>query len=173
MEIRKIEVGLLNENCYILCNNEKALIIDPGDDASKIKKEIKEKVVGILITHYHFDHIGALKELKEIYNAPVYDYSNLKEGINIIDEFNFNAIYVPGHKEDLVAYLFDNNLFCGDFIFANAIGRWDLKGGSFPQMQNSIKKILKYNDNIIIYPGHGPSTTLKEEKENLIKYIKE
>ena len=65
----------------------------------------------------------------------------------------------------------DNNLFCGDFIFENGIGRFDLEGGNFNDMQKSILKILKYDPSITIYPGHGDPTTLKKEISNLKNYV--
>ena len=65
MNIKRVVVGSLEENCYIVEKNNKCIIIDPGDEADKIISNITCEVVGILITHYHFDHIGALDELKE------------------------------------------------------------------------------------------------------------
>ena len=171
MEIKTIVVGPLQTNCYILTKNNQTLIIDPGDEPNKIINEINKEVIGILITHYHFDHIGALNTIKEKYNYPVYDISNLKEDINTIGPFSFKVIKTPGHKSDLVSYLFDKNLFCGDFIFKGSIGRYDLPSGNFQEMQKSISQIIKYDQDIIIYPGHGPKTTLKEEINNLISYL--
>lgn len=171
MNIKIVKVGYLQTNCYILENDKECLIIDPGDEPSKIIDNISKKVVGILITHYHFDHIGALEELKINYNCNVYDRNNLKEGINKISSFTLETIYTPGHKDDNISFLFDNNLFCGDFIFEGTIGRTDLPTGSLKEMKSSINKILKYDSNIIIYPGHGNKTTLKKEINNLNKYI--
>lgn len=71
----------------------------------------------------------------------------------------------------MVSYLFENNLFCGDFIFKGSIGRCDLPSGNFQEMQKSIAQIIKYDQDIIIYPGHGSKTTLKEEINNLISYL--
>ena len=69
MNIKRLVVGELRENCYIISKDNKAMIIDPGDEAEKIKDACKDyEVVGILVTHYHFDHIGALKELEDYYH---------------------------------------------------------------------------------------------------------
>ena len=87
MEIKTVVVGPLQTNCYILTKNNQTLIIDPGDEPNKIINEINQEVIGILITHYHFDHIGALTTIKEKYNCPVYDISNLKEDINTIGSY--------------------------------------------------------------------------------------
>ncbi len=172
MEIKKLKLGILNTNCYIISQNNKSLIIDPADNEEEILKNTPYEIAGIIITHYHFDHIGALSKLKEILSCPIYDYQTLKEGINTINGFTFEMIKTKGHKEDLISVLFNNHLFCGDFIFKESIGRTDLEGGSFKDMQKSIEKILTYNENIIIHPGHGLDTTLKEEKPNLLSYLK-
>lgn len=174
MKIDVIRVGELECNCYLLSIGNKALVIDPGDDADKIISKIGDKVlVGIIITHYHFDHIGALEELKNKYNAIVYDNKNTIEGDNKIDVFNFEVIYTPGHKEDLITIYFkDNNcMFCGDFIFKDSIGRCDLPGGNINKMIDSIAKIKKYDKEILIYPGHGESTTLGYEINNNMYFL--
>lgn len=166
MEIKNVIVGPLETNCYLLIENQNCLVIDPGEEADLIKKAIGDKkVVGIIITHYHFDHIGALEELKYKYQTDVYDFHNLKEGKNQIENFTFEVLFTPGHKEDSISLLFDKNMFVGDFIFQNSIGRTDLEGGNFEEMKESIQKLKTYPDDITLYPGHGPKTTLKEEKE--------
>ena len=82
MDIKYIKTGYLEENCYILSMGNDSLVIDPGDEADKIISEIGHKnVLGILITHYHFDHIGALEELEKKYNSVIIDYENRKEKI--------------------------------------------------------------------------------------------
>lgn len=170
MKITKLIVGPIQTNCYLLEKENQVLIIDPGEEAEKIKREINfKKVIGIVITHYHFDHIGALDILKEYYQVPVYDYKTLKEGQNHIGPFTFEMIFTPGHKEDLISIYFKEEqiMFVGDFIFANSIGRIDLPGGDFKEMLKSLDKIKKYPGKTKIYPGHGNSTTLeKEQREN-------
>ena len=169
MKIDKVAVGYLQCNCYILDIDNHVLIIDPGDDVDKIIKKIGDrKVIGIIITHHHFDHDGGVPTLLDKYKVNVYDRDNLSEGNNKIDKFNFEVIYTPGHKEDLITIYFkkDKCMFCGDFIFRDCIGRCDLKGGNVSDMMISIDKIKKYDNNITIYPGHGPSTTLGYEINN-------
>lgn len=173
MKIEKIAVGYLKCNCYILDINGEILIIDPGDEEDKIIKLINNrKVVGIIITHYHFDHIGALDNIKEKYHTKVYDKSNLIEGDNQIANFNFDVIYTPGHKEDAITVYFkkDKVMFTGDFIFKDSIGRCDLLGGNTTDMIKSINKIKKYDKDIIIYPGHGEQTTLGYEINNNVYF---
>lgn len=172
MQIKKVETGYLKENCYVISIDDACLVIDPGDDFDKIKNIIgNKKVLAVLITHYHFDHIGALNDVVKEYNPIVIDYKNDKD--QIIGPFKFEIIDTKGHKEDSVSYYFkkDKIMFVGDFLFKKAIGRCDLKGGNVNDMIKSIEKIKKYDKDIVIYPGHGSSTTLERElNENL--YLK-
>ena len=165
MNIKKVVVGSLEENCYILEKDNKCIIIDPGDEANKIISNIKYPVVGILITHYHFDHIGALNELKEKYN--------IIENIYDIDGFSFEVINTPGHTSDSKTYYFkeDKIMFVGDFIFKNGIGRMDLPTGNKNEMITSLEKIFKYPLETIIYPGHGDISNLKDELINIDRFI--
>ena len=165
MEIKKVIVGPLETNCYILKNNNECLVIDPGADFPKIKKEIGEnKVVGCLVTHFHQDHIEALEELLSYYNVEINNINN--------NNFNFIMLETPGHTFDSRTFYFPKEkiMFCGDFLLKNGIGRTDL-GGNQKDMINSLHEIEKYDDEITIYPGHGPSTTLGQEKRNFSLYI--
>ena len=165
MDIETIVVGPLETNCYIITKDNKCLIVDPGDESNKIIKAIdKKEVLGILLTHSHFDHIGALNEIKDYYNVLVYDYNNEK---NIeIGPFNFEIIDTKGHKEDSITFYFEEDkvMFTGDFLFKGSIGRMDLEGGNEFEMDKSINLIKTYPDDITIYPGHGPKTNLLYEK---------
>ena len=171
MIIKRVIVGSLETNCYILERDNECLIIDPGDEFNKISDNIDKKVVGILLTHRHFDHIGALDELTKCYGVNAFDKSNLKEGLNEIGAFEFNVVYNPGHTEDSISFIFNDIMFSGDFIFKETIGRWDL-GGNIKDMKNSIINILKSNINYKIYPGHGDITFLDDEREMLKYYLK-
>lgn len=172
MQINRVVVGPLETNCYILIKDNKCLVIDPGDEIDKIKKVINnDNVVGVLITHNHFDHVGALSYFdKDI----VYDISNLEEKEYKIKDFKFNVVYTKGHTSDSISFYFEeiNSLFCGDFIFKDTIGRCDLPTGDISIMRGSISKIKTYPKDMIIYPGHGDSTILDYEINNNI-YFKE
>lgn len=172
MNIKCVKTGFLEENCYILEKNNKYLVIDPGDDFPLIKSNIKGEVLGILITHRHFDHIGALDDMIKEYNVPFYDRENMKEETYKIGDFSFKVIFNPGHSKDSITYYFYKQkvMFTGDFIFYNDIGRCDLEGGSFSEMKESIEKIKKYDPDTIIYPGHGKSTKISLEKEKNIYF---
>ena len=173
MEIERVIVGRIECNCYILSKRNKVLVIDPGDEFKKIDKVINGRsVVGIIITHYHFDHIGAIDDIIKKYKCKVYDKSNLSLGENKISCFNFSIIYTPGHKEDAITIYFKKEkvMFCGDFIFKDSIGRCDLEGGSIKEMMKSIDKIKKYDKDIVLYPGHGDETTLGYEINNNVYF---
>lgn len=165
MKVEKVVTGDLKENCYIVSIDNNALVIDPGDDIEKIKETINNKrVLGVLITHRHSDHIGALT----YFNNPIYEKNTLEEKEYIIDNFKFKVIFTPGHTSDSISYYFEeeNILFSGDFIFYKTIGRCDLPTGNYNTMKDSINKIKKYPPNMIIYPGHGRKTTLEYEIHN-------
>ena len=141
---------------------------------SKIKNMIgNREVIGIIITHNHFDHVGAVDELSYEYKVKIYDKNNMSEGENKIDKFKFNVIYTPGHKEDSITIYFkeDKCMFCGDFIFRNSIGRCDLPGGNISEMIKSIERIKKYDSDIVIYPGHGVDTTIGYEINNNMYFL--
>ena len=169
MIITRIEVGELQCNCNLLEKDNNCLIIDPGAEYSKIKKLIKDKkLIGILLTHHHYDHIGCVNNLIKDYNIPIYDNKTLKEGINQISTFTFNMLKTYGHTMDSISFYFQKEkiIFTGDFLFYNTIGRYDFPESNIEEMKKSIEKIKKYADNITIYPGHGPKTKLGIKKKN-------
>lgn len=164
MDIKVIKVGPLETNCYILTIENESIIIDPGDDFNKIKEAIgTNKVIGCLVTHFHQDHIEALEEVVSHYDVEI---NKPKYG-----KFNYEIIETPGHTFDSKTFYFKdiNTMFTGDFIFKSSIGRTDL-GGNDKDMIDSLEKIKQYDDDITIYPGHGPKTTLGQEKINFIFY---
>ena len=167
MNISKIVVGELQTNCYLIEKNNECLLIDPGAEYLKIKDFIRDKnVIGILITHSHFDHIGCVKDLVNDYNIPVYDDNNLKEGINHISTFNIAVIKTYGHTMDSISFYFKETkvMFTGDFLFYDTIGRCDFSESNYEELKKSIKKIKGYSNDIVVYPGHGIETTLGREK---------
>lgn len=169
MIIDKIVTGYLEENCYVLTINNCCLVIDPGDDYPIIKEKIGDKrVLAILLTHSHFDYIGAVSDIRKQFNVPVYFFDNLEEKEFNIGEFKFFTIYTPGHTNDSICFYFKDEkvMFTGDFLFKESVGRWDLETGSFEKLRNSINKIKKYDNDITIYPGHGASSTIGYEKDN-------
>ena len=168
MKIDVIKVGKLQCNCYLIDNGKEALLIDPGAELQKVKKLIEEKkVIGILLTHHHFDHIGCVADLVKEYQYSVYDRNNLQEGENKIGSFSFEVIYTFGHTMDSITYYFkeDNLMFTGDVLFLDTIGRCDFLESNYEEMKRSIQKIKLYPDDIVVYPGHGEPTNLGREKK--------
>ena len=166
MKIQTLVLGILDTNCYILKKDKCVLVIDPADNYEKIKEEIKNyNLVGVLITHHHFDHVGALSYFDK---NLIYDNNNLLEKEYELGPFKFNVIKTYGHTDDSLTYYFreDNVMFVGDFIFKESIGRCDLPTGNFNIMKKSIEKIKAYPDNVVLYPGHDEYTTLGYEKIN-------
>ena len=169
MEIIKVITGTLDENCYVLKENNTCLVVDPGDDYPKIKEVIGDnKVLGVLITHSHFDHIGALRNFLTKRSVKIFKRSNLEEKEYEIGDFKFKTILTPGHSKDSVTFYFEDDkvMFVGDFIFNESIGRCDLPGGNSKEMEESIKKIKTYPTDVKLYPGHYEETTLGYEIEN-------
>lgn len=170
MIIKRVIVGMLHTNCYILEKDGEALIVDPGDDFNLIKNSTNLNVVGILLTHKHFDHMGALNECINYYNVPLYSSETIDSNEITVGSFNFKVVDNFGHTMDSISFIFDDIMFSGDFVFEGAIGRVDF-GGDMNAMKESIKALLKSDINYTIYPGHGNKTKLDDEKNNLLKYI--
>ena len=159
MTVDKIKVGDLRTNCYIVTNNKKTIIIDPGDEAKKIIRACDGlNVVGVLVTHHHYDHVGALKEIEEYYNV---------KSSKQVDGFDFKIIKTPGHTMDSISFYFEKEhaLFSGDFLFYHTIGRTDLPTGSARLIGSSLSKLIALDDDIKVYPGHESITTLGREKK--------
>lgn len=175
MTIECVITGVLDENCYILKKDDKCIVIDPGDDYPKIKEQIGEcKVIGVLITHSHFDHVGALRNFLSKKSIKIFKKSMVHEGEYELGPFKFRCYFTPGHASDSVSYYFPDasSLFVGDFVFKGSIGRCDLPGGSLDDMKRSLKILNDFDKNTKVYPGHGDSTTIGNELKNN-KYIKE
>ena len=114
MNMKIVTNGSLFENCYVLEKDNKYLIIDPGSEFDRIDIYINKdgEVLGILITHRHFDHIGALSDFVNKYSCPVYDkLTTDEESVYKIGPFSFKVIFNPGHTPDSITfYFFNDNL---------------------------------------------------------------
>ena len=199
MILERLVVGPFEVNCYIFGEDKtkEVFVIDPGEDFPLIWDRIQEadyKVKGIVLTHGHADHIGAVTELKNRTQAPIFIHSEdkemltdpklnhslffgfsitapqadklLKEGdILSIGNLTLKVIHTPGHTPGGICLEYAKILFSGDTLFAGSIGRTDFSGSSFQSLINSIKKkILILPDEITIYPGHGPFSSIGEER---------
>lgn len=170
MNIKRLILNPLDNNCYILSKADEAIIIDPSGEENKIEEYINKnnlKIKAIFITHYHFDHIGALDYFIKKYNPKIYDFKTIgkfKEGL-----FKFKIIPTKGHSKDSVSFYFEetNDMFVGDFVFASSIGRMDLSGGDEEEMAYSLNALKTFSKETKLYPGHGSITSLEKElKEN-------
>ena len=202
MKIEKIITGPLEVNTYILFDEEskEAVVIDPGGNFEVLSDFIDRKALtikNILLTHGHFDHLGAATLLKKKYSCDVYlhdaDYFLYKTasehafmcGVKIeappkdplfinmniasfkIGSFDLEVLHTPGHSPGSVSYYNKelNVVFTGDLIFNNSVGRTDLPGSSFKDLENSIiNKIYVIGDSCTILPGHGDKTMVGREK---------
>lgn len=175
MEIERVVVGPLDENCYILKKDKTCLVVDPGDDYSNIKEKIGDcKILGVLITHSHFDHVGALRHFLTKRSIKIFKKSISPKGKYNIGNFKFEVIETPGHAKDEITFYFEEDkiMFDGDFIFKDSIGRMDLPGGCENEMRESIQLIKEYPKETKLYPGHYDETELGYELDNNT-YIKE
>ncbi len=181
MFIKRIIVGPVQTNCYLVGDGEtkEGVIIDPGAEPGKIFSAIKENGFApkfILLTHNHFDHIGALENLARVLgieNKKVKDREEIKIG-----KLKIKSIATPGHTSDSVSFVVEMNIFSGDTLFKSGIGRTDLpaclparqagkaglEGGDYEQMRKSLKRLMEFSDDFKVWPGHGEPTTIGEER---------
>ncbi len=177
MEFKKVVVGPLQSNVYIVSSEGEGIIIDAGAEAEKILSLVEGiSIKCILLTHNHFDHTDALGELKNKLGVKCGIHSLDKTGalfdFEISDEEKFHfgktslkVIHTPGHTPGSCCFFVGNWLFSGDTIFRCGYGRTDFPGGNETELFRSIKRIMSLNPDIQVYPGHGPSTAIKEERE--------
>lgn len=199
MIIKKLEVGPIMANCFILgCEDTReAVVIDPGDDPDRILMTLaKEKltVKYLIDTHGHFDHVGANRRMKEVTGAELAIHPDdvpmlaqlarsaasfglsaenspepdllLNEGDTVnFGNITLKVIHTPGHSRGGICLYTPGHLFAGDTLFAGSIGRTDLPGGDYDTLIASIKqKLLILPDDTRVYTGHGPETTIANEK---------
>lgn len=187
--IEKQVVGIYAENCYIVADAEsrECMVIDPGADFKKLMSRIAAhefKVKYIMLTHGHFDHIGAVSEMQAETGAPVYINSGDQELYQAairpdgelfdgdefkIGRFAFRVIGTPGHTQGGVCFYFPSEgvLFSGDTLFFRSVGRTDLLGGNHKQLiQHIIERLMKLPDDTVVYPGHSAKTTIGDERRH-------
>ena len=201
MIIKKIAVGPLQENCYIAADEKtkKAIVIDPGDEPDRILEVIRDnnfEISAVILTHAHFDHVGAAGDIKRATGAKVfindgdmelykgvrdqaafwgYEVDDLpepdgfiKEGDEVsAGELTFKILNTPGHSPGGICLYGEGTLFSGDTIFQGSVGRTDFYGGDMTKLKESFKRILGLPEDTIILSGHGPETTIgREKREN-------
>ena len=188
MQVTRLPLGVYQVNCYIIHeeNASSCCVLDPGGEAKKVLEFMSNRNLtldAILLTHGHFDHVGAVQELHEATGCKVYlcpedltmpakwtggelCYTDTYgEG----DELDFAGLHIrvlhtPGHTPGSVCLLIDDTLFSGDTLFAGSCGRTDLPGGNWATIRKSLARLASFESNYWVRPGHGESTTLAEEK---------
>ncbi|PYZ94316.1 hypothetical protein CR194_01930 [Salipaludibacillus keqinensis] len=203
MEWKRISLGPLQTNGFIIYNkNKEALMIDPGGEEEKLFDWLNQEQLtlsAVILTHAHFDHIGAVEAVRNKYQCPVYVHKNEstwltdpnlngsglfqgiqpikgnqadhfydKEGKVVLGGFECELYETPGHSPGSVSFYFPTEkvIFSGDVLFRGGVGRTDLPGGDQDTLMNTIHdKMLSLPDDTIVANGHGPETTIGEEKE--------
>lgn len=201
MVIKELVVGPLECNCYLIVDEhtKETLVIDPGDEPDRIIDLVHEnslQVKYIVCTHAHFDHVGAISDIKQETGAPIiihqdereiyrsireqavlwgFEIDDLPEPDMFVSEGNeleigglrFKILHTPGHTPGGICLFGEGVLVTGDTLFAGSVGRTDLFGGKLDSLKDSFKRLMSLPDQIKILPGHGPETTIgREKKEN-------
>jgi len=199
MDVRMFTVGPVAENCFLVRQDgsNEAVIVDPGEEAPKLLGAIEElglDLQAILLTHTHFDHVGAVAPVAKATGAPVYcpklevpvlqdimsfvpwpgfgpfeswDPEETVEGGEQLQlaGFDIDVIFTPGHSPGHVTYAVEDALFSGDVLFEGSVGRTDLPGGDWSILSRSIESLLdRYPDEQRVFPGHMGLTTLGRER---------
>lgn len=201
MILHTLTLGLYQSHCYLLEEGGHVLIIDPGARGDTIQTELDRlgpiQVDGIVLTHGHVDHISAASELQELYACPLYAHpleedviylkrlvprayrkpftgqiSPLEEGGYDLGPFHFEAYHMPGHSPGHVVIAYQDCLFTGDLLFKGKVGLTDTYKGNPQALAHSLQRLLRLDPETKVYPGHGPSTSLAQEREQMNQYIR-
>ncbi len=187
LQMKTFPLGAYQTNCYVLWNEgcDKCLVIDPGYEPDYVLTQLRllgKQVGAILLTHGHFDHVGAVKGIAEVTGCPVY---LCEEDLSMPHQFTAGPLYhtdsygegtvldlaglqlkvlhTPGHTPGSVCLLCEGHLFAGDTLFRESCGRTDLPGGDWAQMLQSLRRLKTLPAETKVFPGHGPDTTIGEE----------
>lgn len=199
MILETLVVGSLGVNCYIVGDDKtrEAIVIDPGGNARDILAAIQKqqlKVIAIVNTHAHFDHVGALHSIRAETGVPFILHEDevamlqaaqssaamfglaippqapperlVRDGDHVdVGNISLQVLHTPGHTPGGMCLLYEKHVFVGDTLFQGSIGRTDFPGGDYGTLMRSIRdKLLPLPDDTIVHPGHGGATTIGEEK---------
>jgi len=199
-DVRSFTVGPVQENCYIVRADgasERALIVDPGDEPERLLEAAQALGVtleAILLTHTHFDHLGAVAPVARATGAPVY-CPKLERGVLAdvmrwvppgfgpfesyeadhtltggehltLAGIDIEVLFTPGHSPGHLTYAIPGGLLSGDVLFQGSVGRVDLPGGDWPTLERSIASLIaSFPPETVVYPGHMGVTTLGRERD--------
>ncbi|MGN1164722.1 MAG: MBL fold metallo-hydrolase [Candidatus Ornithospirochaeta sp.] len=197
MEAEVYTSGLVATNSYYVEAEGKGYLIDAPDGIGRFASSIKDRggnISSVLLTHGHFDHVMGIEEVLEFFpEATVFlsagDHCLLTENRRYLEYFGiplslysipqeesfiplpdkigpFQVIRTPGHTKGSVSFLIDGTLFSGDTLFSGGEGRTDL-GGNYLELKSSLKALVEMDGNIMVLPGHGGRTTIREERRRL------
>jgi len=195
MQIKVQAMGVYQTNCYIATVDGKDFIIDPGVDATEWVLKNVTNPVAILNTHGHFDHVWSNAQLQKELNIKLYtpkdDVMLLSSSswmpdlppstpdveVKADEEFDFDGIKVkfhhfPGHCPGCSMIEIEDAMFSGDFIFERSIGRTDFPYSSPSDMKASLQKFKQLQFDKTLYPGHGETTTIKQEQQHSDYWIR-
>ena len=193
MKVSVMQVGPIGTNCYFLQDEESGLlaVIDPGDDWERILHQVKKaggEVKYILLTHGHYDHTTAVPDLvKALPGVQVYihqadangagsqlfplaaqvkDLNNYDEGDTLtLGSLTIEVLHTPGHSKGSVTLKVGDVLFTGDTLFCGSCGRTDLRGGSYEEIMESLKRLGELEGDFHVCPGHDRTSTLERERK--------
>ena len=193
MKVKVMQVGPIGTNCYILEDEtaKKAAVIDPGDEAEKIAQVLQgdgAEVEYILLTHGHYDHTTGVPDLKrrcpgaQVYihqadangaGSTLYPLAGQVSGLKYYKEgdtltlgtLTIEVLETPGHSPGSVTLKVGNVLFTGDTLFCGSCGRTDLRGGSYDQIMDSLKRLGELEGDFHVCPGHDRTSTLEQERK--------
>ena len=188
LHFEAMPLGAYQTNCYLVWAEgcDRCAVIDPGFEAETVlhaARQLNKRIEAILLTHGHFDHVGAVKEIAAATHCTVYlntleltmppqltagtlYYTDTyAEGDEIaVAGVTFRVLHTPGHTPGSVCLAAEEHLFSGDTLFSGSCGRTDLPGGSWEVIRNSLSRLGQLDKNYAVHPGHGESTTLTNER---------
>ena len=188
--LKQIEVGPMENFVYLIGDKKKkeCVMVDPAWEVDRVLKTAEAdgmKVVGGLVTHTHFDHVNGVEDLIARADCKIYVHQNeagflkgMKDHIEKVEsgrrlevgDLEITFLHTPGHTPGSQCFLINKRLISGDTLFINACGRCDLPGGSAEQMYESLQRLAKLGEDVILLPGHNyaerPVSTIGDELRN-------